>query len=128
MDVKESSGNVFEDIGCANSDEKLVKAELISVIHRAITKKNLTREQTGKLLGITQDKVIELEEGNFFGFSIENLLSFLRDLNQRVDIVVKNRKNNEQQFRAKYDDGNRENSVILFLLLWVLVVIVIVSA
>ena len=87
--VQISSGNVFADLGLPNPEERLVKAELASLISSAIEQKNLTQIEAAELLGIDQPKVSALTRGRLSGFSTARLLRFLNALGNDVEIVVK---------------------------------------
>lgn len=58
-----SSSNVFKDLGLANPEERLAKAELAYQINRLIQKKELTQKEAGQLLGIDQPKISALKQG-----------------------------------------------------------------
>lgn len=88
----ESSGNVFEDLGFADSDERLAKAKLAMRIEEIITKKGMKQTEAAKVLGINQPKVSALMNGQLSGFSMGRLLHFLNLLNQDVEIVIKSRR------------------------------------
>ncbi len=84
-----SSGNVFEDLGLPDSDEMLVKAELVLQISRIIEERGLTQVEAAELLGVDQPKVSALLRGRLRGFSVERLSRFLNALGQDVEIVVR---------------------------------------
>jgi predicted XRE-type DNA-binding protein len=86
--IQSSSGNVFADLGLANSDELLIKAELVRQISNLIDAKNLTQTEAAKLLGIDQPKVSTLLNGKLSGFSTERLFRFLNALGSDVEIRV----------------------------------------
>ena len=83
------SGNVFADLGLPNPEERLLKAELASLISSAIEQKNLTQMKAAELLGIDRSKVSALTRGRLSGFSTARLLRFLNALGNDVEIVVK---------------------------------------
>ena len=89
ISIKDSSGNVFEDIGFPNPEESLLKAELSHKIRDSIRRKKLTAEQASECLGIDQTKISAIVKGNNGRFSIDRLIRFLRILGNDVDIVVK---------------------------------------
>lgn len=84
-----SSSNVFADLGLSNPEERLLKAELASLISSLIEQKNLTQMEAAELLGIDQPKVSALTRGRLSGFSTARLLRFLNALGNDVEIVVK---------------------------------------
>jgi predicted XRE-type DNA-binding protein len=90
-EYKEGSNNIFKDLGCSNPDEKLVKAEIAFIINKIIKERKLTQKEAAKILGIDQPKISALKHGKLSGFSIERLFSFLRALDQCIDIVVHNK-------------------------------------
>jgi predicted XRE-type DNA-binding protein len=86
--VQSSSGNVFADLGLANSDELLIKAELVRQISNLIDSKRLTQTEAAKILGIDQPKVSALLNGKLSGFSTDRLFRFLNALGSDVEIRV----------------------------------------
>jgi predicted XRE-type DNA-binding protein len=87
--ITPSSGNVFADLGFAEPEEMLLKAELARRIGQAIKKRNLTQVEAAGILGIDQPKVSALLRGRLTLFSIDRLLRFLVALGNDVDIIVK---------------------------------------
>jgi predicted XRE-type DNA-binding protein len=86
--VQSSSGNIFADLGFANADELLIKAELVRQISNLIDAKTLTQAEAAKILGIDQPKVSALLNGKLSGFSTERLFRFLNALGSDVEIRV----------------------------------------
>lgn len=82
------SGNVFADLGLANPEERLAKAELACQINYLIKQRKLTQVAAAKLLGIDQPKISALSSGKLAGFSLERLFSFLNTLGQTVTIKI----------------------------------------
>jgi predicted XRE-type DNA-binding protein len=87
--VAASSGNVFADLGVANPEIALVKAELVQHIRELITKRKLTQAKAADMLGLDQPKVSALVRGNVSGYSIDRLFRFLNALGQQVEINVR---------------------------------------
>src|ERR1039457_4264772 len=83
------SGNVFQDISVPNSEEHLVKAQLVFRIDGIIKARRLKQIEVADLLGIRQPDVSKMLRGEFRQFSVERLLRFLVALDQDVEIVVK---------------------------------------
>jgi predicted XRE-type DNA-binding protein len=83
-----SSGNVFADLGIANPEEALAKAELAHKIAELIRVRKLTQKEAAELLRVDQPKVSALVRGQLSGFSIERLLRFLLLLGQDIRITV----------------------------------------
>ena len=55
--VKESSGNVFADIGLPNPEERLAKADLAIRIAETIRARRLTQTRAARILKIDQPKI-----------------------------------------------------------------------
>ena len=93
-DIEESGGNVFEDLGCENPDERLVKAHLGLCISRIVEDRGWKQQEAAEHIGagLDQPKVSKLLRGQLREFSIERLLVFLRALGWDVDIVLKEAK------------------------------------
>jgi predicted XRE-type DNA-binding protein len=84
--VRSSSGNIFADLGLANSSELLIKAELVRQISELITVAKLTRIEAAKCLGIDRSKITDLLRGKLSEFSIDRLFRFLNALGSDVEI------------------------------------------
>ena len=51
-DNERSSGNVFADLGFANSKQELLKAKLTVQIYRLLKDRDVTQQQAAKILGV----------------------------------------------------------------------------
>jgi predicted XRE-type DNA-binding protein len=87
--VYAGSGNVYADLGYADADEMLVKAQLVSKIAEIIRRRGLTQVEAAKVLGLTQPKVSAMLRGQFRGFSERRLIDCLTSLGRDVQIVIK---------------------------------------
>ena len=87
--VTPGSGNVFADLGVAEPEEELAKAQLAVHIRDAIKRRRLTQAEAARLVGIDQPKISALMNGRLTGFSSDRLLRCLTALGQDVDIVVR---------------------------------------
>ena len=86
--ITRSSGNIFADMGLADADDLLAKANLALHIRRTIEVRKLTQAQAAILLGIDQPKVSSIINGRLDGFSTDRLMRFLNDLGCDVQISV----------------------------------------
>ena len=91
IEYTESSGSVFADLGVADPEEILAKAELTRQIAAIIAERGIPQTQVAEILGIDQPKVSALLQGKLAGFSLERLLRFLLALDRDVEIVIKQR-------------------------------------
>lgn len=86
--VTESSGNVFKDLGVAEPETVLAKADLAIAIASIVTERDWTQEEAAAALGIDQPKVSALMNGRLAGFSFERLMRFLNRLDYDVRLTV----------------------------------------
>jgi predicted XRE-type DNA-binding protein len=86
--VERSSGNVFEDIGLAQSAELLVKSEIAARIAVIIEKRGLTQAKAAEILGIDQPSISDLVRERLRSFSSDRLFRFLNALGHDVKIVI----------------------------------------
>jgi predicted XRE-type DNA-binding protein len=87
--VEKSSGNVYADLGYTDSDDMMMKAQIVAKIAEIIEQRQLTQEQAAKILRLTQPKISRLLRGQFRGISERRLLRCLTRLGRDVQIVVK---------------------------------------
>jgi len=87
-DYTVSSGNVFEDMGLPNPEERLAKAKLAAIVNKIIEEKGLTQKEAAKILGINQPKISALKNGRLKGYSIERLFHFLELFDQHIEITI----------------------------------------
>jgi len=97
--VTPSSGNVFDDLGFAEPEEELTKAQLASHIRQVIKRRRLTQVAAAALMGIDQPKVSALLNGRLANFSSDRLMRLLTSLGQDVDIVVRTKSRNSERGR-----------------------------
>ena len=57
ISVEEGSGNVYADLGYADSESMLVKARLAAKIAEIVKRRALTQTRAAEILGLTQPKV-----------------------------------------------------------------------
>lgn len=86
--IQEGSTNVYADLGRADADEMLVKAQLATKISELIKHRRLTQAKAAALLGMPQPKVSAMLRGQFRGISEDRMLRCLVALDQQVKIVI----------------------------------------
>jgi predicted XRE-type DNA-binding protein len=97
LDYTISSGNIFQDLGFANAEEKLAKVKLASVIADILEQQQITPQQAAQILGLELEQINNLTNGILKEFTIENLLSYLIKLDQNVEIMVTNQQPDKSQ-------------------------------
>lgn len=87
--VDVGAGNVFADLGFADSDERRLRVQLAMQLNELIAARPLTQAQAAALFGIPQPHVSELRNYKLTRFSSERLLRFLTQLDRDVQIVIR---------------------------------------
>ncbi len=91
--VTMSCGNVFEDIGLANSQDLLIKAQIVTKIEQELKKRELTQAEASKIIDIPQSRLSKILRGQFINVSESKLLHCLNKLGFDIQIkVAKKRK------------------------------------
>lgn len=88
IDIETGSGNVYIDLGSADADEMLVKAQLATKIGEIIKSRRWSQQQAAEVLGMTQPKLSKMLRGQFRGISETKMLDCLTRLGRDVQIVV----------------------------------------
>lgn len=88
-EIEKGSMNVYTDLGMADAEEMLVKAQLATKIAEIIKHRKLTQVQAAELLGVPQPKLSNMLRGQFRGISEAKMLDCLTRLGRDVQIVVK---------------------------------------
>ena len=87
--VSSGSGNAFADVGIADADTHIVKADLVARIDAIVRQRGMTQTEAGRLLGLSQPDVSRLLRGDFREYSLERLLHLLTTLGRDIDIVIR---------------------------------------
>ena len=82
LEVEESSGNVFADLGLDNPEELLAKSKLLLKIRLALEKRGLSEAKAARQLGITRTELHAALRGDLDRFSETELEGFIRILNR----------------------------------------------
>jgi predicted XRE-type DNA-binding protein len=105
IQLENSSGNVFADLGLPRPQELLVKADLAIEINKLIKKRKLNQTEAAELLGLDQPKISALSRGRLSGFSVERLFKLLSILDQDIEIIIKphrHRKHSVPHIQVRY--------------------------
>ena len=88
IEIEEGTGNVYADLGMADADEMIVKAQLATKIGEIIKSRKWSQQQAAEVLGLTQPKLSKMLRGQFRGISEAKMLDCLARLGRNVQIVV----------------------------------------
>lgn len=90
--VEASSGNVFADLGFADAEDRLTKAQLARIVRLEVRdrmeREGWTQARAAKLLGIPASDMSDLMRGKLARFGQERLEAFLTRLDLEVRIQV----------------------------------------
>jgi predicted XRE-type DNA-binding protein len=89
VEIQESSGNVFADLGLPDPEKHMIKAQLVDAIIDAMDRFKLTQAQAALQMGLTQPKVSEMIRGHFSGISERKLMDCLNRLGYDIEIRLK---------------------------------------
>jgi predicted XRE-type DNA-binding protein len=89
--VTPATGNVFQDLGFSKveSEHRLVRADLLIQVQKAIASRGLKQAEAAKTLRVTQPRVSDLLRGRIDLFSTDALIDMLARLGVGVRLVVK---------------------------------------
>lgn len=89
VEVTESSGNVYADLGLPDADKLYVKSGLAIEIMKAMERLQLTQQEAARRMGLTQPKVSCLLRGDFSNLSERKLMDCLNRLGYDIEIRIK---------------------------------------
>jgi predicted XRE-type DNA-binding protein len=87
--ITRGSGNVFEDLGFADAEQRQTKLRLAYALNTILDQQRLTQAAAAARLGLNQPKVSALRNYRLEGFSVERLMTLLNALDQDVEIVIR---------------------------------------
>jgi predicted XRE-type DNA-binding protein len=85
--VEDSSGNVFQDLGLPNAEERLEKALLARAIRQIITARDWKQAKAAKIAGIAPSDMSDIVRGKLAKFSLDRLNTII--LNLGMDIAIR---------------------------------------
>lgn len=93
---RESTGNVFADLGLEDADDLLAKAELALAVRSRIKQMGLNQTRAADLLGTTQARVSELYNAKVMNMTYDRLFGFLLALGCDAHINITTRTGKKQ--------------------------------
>ena len=99
--IETSSGNVFADLGFADAEERMLKAQLAVKIAELIERKGWTQARTAEVIGLDQPKVSHLLRGRLSGFSADRLISILNRLGHSVEVRISEKERTPGKTRTR---------------------------
>ena len=87
--IEMGSGNVFADLGYANADSHLFKAQLVMRMQDVMAQRSLTQTAAAKAAGVSQPDISRLLKGHFRDVSVERIMRMLTRLGCEVEVIVR---------------------------------------
>lgn len=104
--IEAGSGNIFADLGLPDAEQHLLKAQIVSEIHRLTNERTLTQANAGKLMGISQPEVSRMFKGHFREYSVDRLMTFLTAFDRDVEIIARPRRKTGKTPRITFSIAN----------------------
>ena len=82
MKIEKSSGNVYADIGVANPEQMLRKAQIVAQISQVIAYSEDRISRAMGILGLSESDLKELLHGHFHAYREADLMEYLEKLHQ----------------------------------------------
>ena len=87
--IRRGTANVFADLGFADADTHLLKAELVARMQDIMTDRKLSQTAVAAMVGVSQPDISRMLKGQYREISVERLMRMLTKLGCEIDIVVK---------------------------------------
>jgi len=88
LEFVRGSDNPFEDVGLAEADTRLIKADLAAEIVGMLRERHLTGAAAAKLAGIQTADMSRIRNADLSRFTIDRLVHVLNRLNRHVEMRV----------------------------------------
>lgn len=106
IEIIQSSGNVYADLGFAEPELEMAKAKLAGAISQTIEDRKLTQLEAAELSGLDQPKISAIQRGRLGGFSIERLFRTLNALGRDIEIIVReSAENHDSQLAVRVESA-----------------------
>lgn len=86
--AKDSTRNVWLQLGLPDAEEHYLKAELVLRLDKSIKALGLTQRAAARRLHTTQPELSKILRGKFSEVSLERLMRFLTALGHRIEIKI----------------------------------------
>lgn len=86
--IKESSGNLFADLGLPDAEELSLKAELAIALGEVMRRRGLNQTATAALTGISQPDLSRVLRGHLRDMSADRLMQAVRHLEGEITLRI----------------------------------------
>jgi predicted XRE-type DNA-binding protein len=87
--IEMGTSNVFADLGYADADTHLFKAQLVTRLKDVMTGRSMTQSAAAKATGVSQPDMSRILGGHFRDVSVERIMRMLTRLGCEVDVIVR---------------------------------------
>ena len=87
--IEMGSGNVFADLGYADADTHLFKAQLVMRLKDVLVSHSMTQIAAARATGVSQPDMSRILKGQFRDVSVERIMRMLTRLGCEVDVIVR---------------------------------------
>lgn len=87
--IEMGTSNLFADLGYADADTHLFKAQLVIRLKDVMTGRSMTQTAAAKVTGVSQPDMSRILKGHFRDISVERLMRMLTRLGCEVDVIVR---------------------------------------
>jgi predicted XRE-type DNA-binding protein len=94
--IEMGTSNLFADLGYADADTHLFKAQLVTHLKDVMTGRSMTQSAAAKATGVSQPDMSRILAGHFRDVSVERIMRMLTRLGCEVDVIVRPQGSEEQ--------------------------------
>ena len=87
--IEVGTGNLFADLGYADADSHLFKAQLVTRLKEVMAQRGMTQTVAAKTAGVSQPDISRILRGQFRDVSVERIMRMLTRLGCEVDVIVR---------------------------------------
>ena len=87
--IEMCTSNIFADLGYADADTHLFKAQLVIRLKDVMTGRSMTQTAAAKVTGVSQPDMSRILKGHFRDISVERLMRMLTRLGCEIDVIVR---------------------------------------
>ena len=87
--IEMGTGNLFADLGYADADTHLFKAQLVTRMKDVMAERSMTQTAVAKASGVSQPDISRILKGHFRDVSVERIMRMLTRLGLEIDVVVR---------------------------------------
>ena len=87
--IEMGTGNLFADLGYADADTHLFKAQLVTRMKDVMAERSMTQTAVAKASGVSQPDISRILKGHFRDVSVERIMRMLTRLGLEIDVIVR---------------------------------------